>query len=113
MRSRRAIYTRTFAGVYMRKHKIDRDWMDQEPKSTAQYFATNPLDALKAEVKSIEDLPNLMTSKEAAEVLKVHYRTVELLMKSKKLTSMKIGLRRYTTPLFINIYLANEIKKNG
>jgi len=90
---------------------IARDWLDEksEPRKAVRKLAS--FEQLK--VKSKADLPELITTKEAALLLKCHWRTIEEWRKDGALTFIKVMGRYFTTPEFIAHFIEAEIKKNG
>lgn len=90
-----------------RKVQISKDWW----KAKSSDGALTKMD--KVECIKSEDLPQLMTKEEVAELLRCSLKTVERLWQTKRLLSVKVGGRRFSTPSFVGMYLESEIRKNG
>ncbi|NJM09419.1 MAG: helix-turn-helix domain-containing protein [Bdellovibrionaceae bacterium] len=87
--------------------KISKNWREEgglgSGKSLTPAIRPSPV-----EVTRSEDLPQLMTTKEAAKFLKRHFKYVEELRKEGKLIFRKYGGRYFTTPEFIAQYLETQ-----
>ncbi len=87
--------------------KIPKDWRTQKSvnakgglKTTASYKAP--------EVIKSEDLPQLLTTKEAAAILRRHEKTVEEYRNDGSLKFLKLKGRYFTTPEYIAEFLEEE-----
>jgi excisionase family DNA binding protein len=90
--------------------RIPKDWRTQNTKGTRAGLRTRAsFDSL--EVHKSEDLPELMSTKEAAVFLRRHYKTVEEYRHDGSLKFMKSRGRYFTTPEWIAEFLENESKK--
>ena len=89
---------------------VSKDWWKQKDEKKA-IKKVSSFETLKVTAK--EDLPTLITTKEAAGILRCHHKTVEELRNSGSLQFFKVMGRYFTTPEFIADYLQTEIKKNG
>lgn len=67
----------------------------------------------RQEVKSLADLPDFVTVKEAAGKLKTNPKTVADWMARKYLRSIRIRGRRVTTAQWIQDFIDAEMKKHG
>lgn len=78
---------------------------------------TRPVDTMRTkqrvEVIKSEDLPELMTIKEAAEFYKCHPKTVQEWISTKVHGSIKLRGRRFITPQHIAYFIESQRKKNG
>lgn len=94
------------------KVKIARDWMIQagqmRPKKTS---AVSALDL--SNVKSVIDLPQWLSPREAAVFLKVHPKTATDMMAKGIVRSVKMRGRRFTTPEWIGEYFTAAIGNHG
>lgn len=91
-----------------RKITFDRDWLTQDPKSDRSR-RVHKFEQMR--VTKSEDLPQLMTTKEAAEFLSCHYKTVEEYRKEGALKFLKIRGRYFTTPEYIAEFIEAETRK--
>jgi hypothetical protein len=64
-------------------------------------------------VRTLDDLPNLISARDAATALKSNPKTVADWMAKGFLRSMKIRGRRWTTPEWINDFIDREAARNG
>lgn len=92
-----------------KKITIDKDWFKSESKASVRKISKFE----QVSITKSEDLPELMSAKEAAVFLKRHYKTIEEWRKDGQLKFMKVRGRYFTTPEFIADFLDNEQKKNG
>lgn len=67
----------------------------------------------KIEVIRSEDLPELMTVREAAEFYKCHPKTFQKWIDQKQHGSIKLRGRRFVTPQHISYFIESQRKKNG
>lgn len=90
--------------------RIPKDWRTQDTKGTRGGLRTRATFDF-VEVTKSEDLPELMSAKEAAVFLKRHYKTVEEYRNDGSLKFTKQRGRYFTTPEWIAEFLENESKK--
>lgn len=93
-----------------KKAMFDKNWFKSDAparieKKTAHFEVKR--------VTSMDQIPELITPREAAEKLRMHIDTIKDLRLSKKLKFMRIGGRYRTTPEWIADYLLGEMKKRG
>jgi hypothetical protein len=87
------------------KH-IPKNWRKQETRGpNGGLRKTQPLDL---EVTRSEDLPQLMTTKEAATFLRRHHKTVEEYRRDGSLRFTPVKGRWYTTPGWLAEFLERE-----
>lgn len=91
-----------------KKIEIGKDWFKAGAKQVRKVNKFEQVSITKS-----EDLPELMTTKEAAEFLKRHFKTIEEWRKDGQLKFLKVRGRYFTTPEFIADFLENEQKKNA
>lgn len=91
------------------KTVISKDWLTQKDKRSDRTRKIHKFEQMR--VTRSEDLPELMTTKEAAEVLSCHYKTVEEFRKDGSLKFIKLRGRYFTTPEYIADYIESESKK--
>lgn len=89
---------------------VSKDWYKQKDEKKAIKKVSN-FESMKVTAK--EDLPNLITSKEAADILRCHPKTIEERRNDGTLKFFKVMGRYFTTPEFIADFLQTEIKRNG
>lgn len=87
---------------------IAKDWLTANPK-TERVRRIHKFEQMK--VTRSEDLPELMTTQEAAEFLGRHYKTVEEYRKDKSLKFFKIKGRYFTTPEYLAEFIESETRK--
>jgi len=90
--------------------KIKKGWFDEkaEPK---QKRLVNLFEQVK--VTRVEELPQLLSAKEAAKILRCDAKTAAGLMSKQIVQSMKLRGRRFTTPEWIADYMRRELKAHG
>lgn len=90
--------------------RIPKDWRTQNAEGTkAGLRMRTSFEA--AEVTRSEDLPQLMTTRQAADLLRRHPKTVEEYRNDGSLKFIKIRGRYFTTPEFVAEFLEVESKK--
>ena len=90
--------------------KIPKDWRTQNTTGTKGGLRTRAsFEAV--EVTRSEDLPQLMTSKQAADLLRRHLKTIEEYRNDGSLKFLKIRGRYFTTPEFIAEFIEVESRK--
>lgn len=95
-----------------KKIQIDKNWLNDEPTSKASKSNVRKMHKFEhMTVTRSEDLPELMTTKEAAEFLRKHPKTIEEYRNDGCLKFIKIKGRYFTTPEYIGDFLENEMKK--
>jgi hypothetical protein len=90
--------------------KIPRDWRTQSSAGTKAGLRTRATYE-KPDVVRSEDLPELLTTAEAAGVLRRHPKTVEEYRNDGSLKFHKIKGRYFTTPEYVAEFLENETKQ--
>ncbi len=90
--------------------RIPKDWRTQNAENTRGGLKTT-VTYESAEIFKSEDLPELLTTKEAAVFLKRHPKTVEEYRKDGSLKFSKNRGRYFTTPGYIAQFLEDESKK--
>lgn len=91
------------------KSVIPKNWFTKESLAApAESRMTQILTQTK--IMRSEDLPELLTSKEVAPILKVHHKTAADMMRDGTLRSVKIRGRRFTTPQWIADFLRKELR---
>lgn len=91
-----------------RKIHFDKDWLNQG-KDDDKLRKVHKFEQMR--VTKSEDLPELITTKEAAEFLSCHYKTVEEYRREGSLKFLKIRGRFFTTPEYIAEFIENETRK--
>lgn len=95
-----------------KKVQIDRSWINQPPKDKQAYSNVRKLHKFEhMTVTKSEDLPELLTTKEAAELLRRHPDTIKEYRMDGVLKFIKIKGRYFTTPEYIGDFLEREMKK--
>ena len=89
---------------------IPKDWRTQNTEGTKAGLRTRA-SFEAADVTKSEDLPELMTTKEAAKLLRRHPATVKEYRNDGSLRFHKIRGRYFTTPEFIAEFLEMESRK--
>lgn len=89
--------------------RIPKDWRSHETK--AKGGGLKPTTPIRVDAKTADDLPQLMTTKEAADKLRCHYKTVEELRKTRAMKFMKLGSRYYTTVEWVAEYIEVESRR--
>lgn len=92
-----------------KKITIDKDWFQSGSKVSVRKVSKFE----QVSITKSEDLPELMTTKQAAAFLRRHYKTIEEWRKGGQLKFLKVRGRYFTTPEFIADFLDNEQKLNG
>lgn len=96
----------------MEKRQLKQDWyLDDSAVEPSRTRSANLLS--DGVVKNVEDLPVLLTPKEAAVHLKCKPKYAAVLMKQKIVESRKIRGRWFTTPEWIAEYIRREMKRHG
>lgn len=90
--------------------KIPKDWRTQNVEGAAHGLRIRT-QFRNLQVTRSEDLPTLMTTKEAASMLRRHSKSIEEYRNDGRLKFVKIGGRYFTTPEFIAEFLENETSK--
>lgn len=90
--------------------KIPKDWRTQKSE-TAKGGLKTTVKYQPPEVIRSEDLPELLTTKEAAKILRRHEKTIEEYRNDGSLKFHKIKGRYFTTPEFIAEFLEDESSK--
>lgn len=94
----------------MGKVKIQRGWYEQsEPARETRLV--NLFEQVAIRTK--DDLPQLLSPKEAAQILRCTAKTASELMSKQIIQSMKLRGRRFTTPEWIADYMRREQKAHG
>ena len=93
------------------KSEIPKDWFLQVATESGRKRVNAAVE--KREVKTVEDLPKLVTVNEASEILRTHPKTVSDWMIKKYLKSRKVRGRRFTSAEWINEFLMRELERNG
>lgn len=88
------------------KVKFTRDWLNENPKVSNRARKIHKFEQMR--VTKSEDLPELMTTQEAAQFLCRHPKTVEEYRKEGALKFLKIRGRYFTTPEYIAQFIENE-----
>lgn len=88
---------------------ISKDWLTVEPKKTDRSRRIHKFEQMR--VTRSEDLPELMTTQQAAEFLCRHYKTVEEYRKDGSLKFLKLRGRYFTTPEYIAEFINAESRK--
>ncbi|MBL7545597.1 MAG: helix-turn-helix domain-containing protein [Bdellovibrionaceae bacterium] len=95
-----------------KKIQIDKSWLEAEPRSKAQVSNFRKLHKFEhMTVTKSEDLPELMTTKDAAEILRKHPDTIKEYRNDGSLKFIKIKGRYYTTPEYIADFIESEMKR--
>lgn len=89
--------------------KIPKNWREAETIGPRGGVKTT-VSFAELEVVRSEDLPKLMTTKEAAQFLRRHPKTIEEYRKEGSLKFCKLRGRYFTTPEFIAEFLEAESK---
>lgn len=89
-----------------KKIKFTKDWLNVNPKISDRARKVHKFEQMR--VTKSEDLPELMTTIEAAEFLCRHYKTVEEYRNDGSLKFLKIRGRYFTTPEYIAQFIENE-----
>jgi len=92
-----------------KKVGVAKDWWRTEDVGADLFRASRS----KIEVIRSEDLPELITIREAAEFYKCHPKTVQKWIDQKLHGSLKIRGRRFVTPQHIHHFVDKQPKKNG
>jgi len=92
----------------VKKVVISKDWLTADPKTT-RVRKIHKFEQMK--VMRSEDLPDLMTTQEAADFLGRHYKTVEEYRKDNSLKFYKIRGRYFTTPEYLTEFIEAENRK--
>jgi len=93
------------------KTSIKKDWWKDKP--TAGQAMEKVVSFESVSVKSSEDLPELLTPKEVASLLKKHIKTIEQWRNDGRIKFFKIMGRYFTTPSLVAEFLESELKKYG
>lgn len=91
------------------KIKFTKDWLSEDSKISERAKRIHKFEQMR--VTRSEDLPELMTTIEAAEFLCKHYKTVEEYRKDGSLRFLKIRGRYFTTPEYIAEFIEREQQK--
>lgn len=91
------------------KITFDKNWLNEKSKTQSKSRKVHKFEQMRV-IKS-EDLPQLMTTNEAAEFLKRHPKTVEEYRKDGALRFIKIRGRYFTTPEYIADFIRAESMK--
>jgi excisionase family DNA binding protein len=97
--------------VAEKKIKFEKNWFEKVNAETKRERTLLAIEQVK--VTKAEDLPELLSCKEAAPILKTGHKTIADWMAKGHLRSIKIRGRRFTTPQWIADFLKQEIVKNG
>ena len=92
------------------KVTFSKDWWKADSKKSSDRVRKNHL-FQQARVTRSEDLPELMTTKEAAEMLCRHLKTIEEYRNDGSLKFFKIKGRYFTTPEYIAEFIERESRK--
>lgn len=90
---------------------ISKDWFKEDNSKRLSERARKIHKFEQVRVTRSEDLPELMTTQEAAEFLKRHPKTVEEYRNDGTLKFLKMRGRYFTTPEFIAEFITNESHK--
>lgn len=90
--------------------KIPKDWRTQKTENTRAGLKTT-VKYQPPEVIKSEDLPELITIKEAAGLLRRHPKTIEEYKNDGSLKFMRLKGRYFTTPEWIAEFLEEESAK--
>lgn len=93
------------------KVQISKDWLNQEPSKTKPDKSRKIHKFEQMRITRSEDLPELMTTTQAAEHLGKHYKTIEEYRRCGDLKFFKIKGRYFTTPEFIQEFIEAETSK--
>lgn len=96
----------------MAKPKFQKDWWKSTKPETSSEVRTLHLFE-QMEVKTTSDLPQLISPKETAQILRMTPKTVSDLMSKQVIQSMKLRGRRFTTPEWIADFMRREQKAHG
>ena len=91
------------------KTLIAKDWRKAEPAKTDRSRKIHRFEQMR--VTRSEDLPELLTTSEAAKFLCRHPKTIEEYRNDGSLKFIKIRGRYFTTPEFIAEFIDRESKK--
>lgn len=92
-----------------KKITFDKNWINETPKTGNRSRKIHKFEQMRV-IKS-EDLPQLMTTQEAAEFLKRHPKTIEEYRRDGSLKFIKIRGRYFTTPEYIADFINCESLK--
>lgn len=95
----------------MGERKISKDWWKRDQSKKGRKKTQLKMEQMK--VTKSEDLPELMTLEETANLFKRSRRTIERWFQSGTLRSLKVQGRWFTTPEFIADFLERENLKHG
>lgn len=98
-------------GAKRHLHSIDRDWYDSAAKMIPA--RTKSANLLENKVTSAADIPELLSPKDVARILKLNEKTASRMMKAQEIRSTKIGGKRISTPEWVADYMRKEFAKNG
>lgn len=90
---------------------IPKDWRKLDKEKSVRSVAKRTAVLSRLEVTRSEDLPELMTTKEAGVFLRRHYKTIEEYRNDGSLRFIKVKNRYFTTPEFIAEFLEIESRK--
>lgn len=90
------------------KLKFSKDWKDDFKTKSKKDRPSRR--TLQLEVIKSEDLPELIAPKKAAQMLHMHYKTLENERRDGKIKFIKRGGRYFTTPEWIAEYLETYSK---
>ena len=91
-----------------KKFSAEKNWWQTDSRPVDTIRASSKVEVIKS-----EDLPELMTLREAAEFYKCHPKTIQEWVSTKVHGSLKIRGRRFVTPQHIAYFLETQRKKNG
>lgn len=95
-----------------KKVTFSKDWMQKpDPKSKRPDHSRQLHKFEQLRVTKSEDLPELMTTQEAAKFLNRHAKTVEEYRNDGLLKFFKIRGRYFTTPEFLADFIESETRK--
>ncbi len=94
-----------------KKPKFSKEWWKKDAAPRAKRSQLHKFEQMR--VTKSEDLPELMTLAEAAEMFKRSPRTVERWAKSGELRTIKVMGRFFTTPEYIAEFIEVQNLKHG
>lgn len=94
----------------MGERRFDKDWYKNVKAHSNQ---RRSLELEKVDVTILDQLPQLVSVKEAAQKLNSNHKTVADWMAKGHLKSIKVRGRRFTTPAWMADFLRDEIATHG
>lgn len=92
-----------------KKIKFTKDWLNDNSKVSSRARKVHKFEQMK--VTRSEDLPELMTTQQAADLLLRHKKTIEMYRNEGALKFLRVRGRYYTTPEYIADFIETENRK--